>query len=502
MSADTVPNLRIPPPHPNGNGARQQDATPLHPVVTRPRVIAELCEQFAAVCESAVDPLEIASALEFEGLNDQTVRERYGAPDVFALGEEMYRLVARRPAEPEPAGDPWRVSKFRPALHGLLYGLPTVCFTAAGGLLAGPGAFRTLVVALLSSWAMSQGLAYLGYRRLGGGDLAQAKRVLRVGLVLGLAGVDLAFAVAALLIPMPVNALIFGFGLGAYMLGATVLLVLGSERLLLIVLAPGVLGSAAFLALGRPPQLEYAVWAALAATPLLAVGLALICTSRGTGPRRGEQPVPGPAPGPATGRLLPPADLIGALPSAGFGLVAAGLVIYPVVAGLHGDGGANTGALLASLPLTLSMGAAEWMLIWYRRRSQRLLRRTREPRKFARRARLVLFAALLQYLAAAAALIAAVVAIAAWTRLVHLQWTVMPQVVAYLLLGGALFLALLLQAFGSRSFPLIACALALAFEVFYRGLGVFGQIVACTELLIVLAGYAALVLGRAVRHAC
>jgi hypothetical protein len=31
---------------------------------------------------------------------------------------------------------------------------------------------------------------------------------------------------------------------------------------------------------------------------------------------------------------------------------------------------------------------------------------------------------------------------------------------------------------------------------------VFGQIVACTELLIVLAGYAALVLGRAVRHAC
>jgi len=502
VSADTAPDLRIPPPHPNGGGARQPDAPPLQPAVTRPRVIAELCEQFAAVCESAVDPLEIASALEFEGLNDQTVRERYGAPDVFALGEEMYRLVPRRPAEPAPAGDPWRVSKFRPALHGLLYGLPTVCFTAAGGLLAGTGSFRILIVALLSSWAMSQGLAYLGYRRLGGGDLAQAKRVLRAGLVLGLAGVDLAFTAAALLMPVPVNALIFGFGLGAYMLGATVLLVLGAERLLLVVLAPGVLGSAAFLALGRPPQLEHAAWAALAATPLLAVGLALICTSRGTGPRRGEQPVPGPAPGPATGRLLPPADLIGALPSAGFGLVAAGLVIYPVVAGLHGDGGANTGALLASLPLTLSMGAAEWMLVWYRRRSQRLLRRTRELRKFASRARLVLFAALLQYLAAAAALIAGVVAIAAGTRLVHPQSEVVPQVVAYLLLGGALFLALLLQAFGSRAFPLIACVLALAFEVFYRGLGVFGQIVACTELLIVLAGYAAIVLGRAVRHAC
>jgi hypothetical protein len=497
MSADTVPDLRIPPPHPNGDGARQRDLAAVQPAVTRPRVIAELCEQFAAVCESAVDPLEIASALEFEGLNDQTVRERYGATDVFALGEEMYRLVPRRPAEPEPATDPWRVSKFRPVLHGLLYGLPTVLFTAAGTLLAGPAAFRILVVALLSSWTMSQGLAYLGYRRLGGGDLAQAKRVLRMGLVVGLAGVDLAFAAVTLLIDVPLPALIFGFGLGAYMLGATVLLVLGAERLLLVVLAPGVLGSVAFLALGRPPQLEHAAWAALAATPLLAIGLALICTSRGTGPRPGGQPVPGPAPG----RLLPPADLIGALPSAGFGLVAAGLVVYPLVAGVHGHGGANTGALLASLPLTLSMGAAEWMLIWYRRRSQRLLRRTRELRKFASRARLVLFAGLLQYLAAAAALIVAVVAIAAWTGLVHPQWEVVPQIVAYLLLGGALFLALLLQAFGSRSFPLIACALALTFEVFYRGLGVFGQIVACTELLIVLAGYAALVLGRAVRHA-
>jgi hypothetical protein len=43
---------------------------------------------------------------------------------------------------------------------------------------------------------------------------------------------------------------------------------------------------------------------------------------------------------------------------------------------------------------------------------------------------------------------------------------------------------------------------ALAFEVVFRGLGMFAQIVACTELLIVLAGHAALVLGRAVRHAC
>ena len=42
---------------------------------------------------------------------------------------------------------------------------------------------------------------------------------------------------------------IFGVGLGAYMLGATVLLVLGAERLLLAALAPGVVGATVFLLL-------------------------------------------------------------------------------------------------------------------------------------------------------------------------------------------------------------------------------------------------------------
>ena len=60
------------------------------------------------------------------------------------------------------------------------------------------------------------------------------------------------------------------------------------------------------------------------------------------------------------------AELRGALPSAGFGLVAAGLLVFPVAAGVRGLEGANTGALLASLPLALSMGAAEWLLVWYR----------------------------------------------------------------------------------------------------------------------------------------
>ena len=489
-------HTRVPPVT---NGARRLTVAPAEDA--KPRDLAELCEQFILVCESAVDPLEISSALEFDGLNDQAVRELYGVPDVFALAEEMYRRVPRRPAEPEPVADPWRISKLRSAMHGLIFGLPAVCFPAASGLLNGPGVLRALVVALLSSWALSQGLAYLGYARLGRSGAVQAGRVLLAGMTAGTGAVGLAMALTALTERVHLPVLIFGFGLGTYMLGATVLMVLGAEGLLLVVQAPAVLGSATYLALGRPHYLEYAVWGALAATPALAFGLAMWRAGRESGfsgQRRNRNAKTREAAGP----LITVAELRGALPSAGFGLVAAGLLVFPVAAGLPGLQGPNTGALLGSLALALSMGAAEWTLAWFRRRTQRLLRATREVPAFARRARLALLAALLQYLAAAALLTAVVVAVATAARLIHPHWAIAPQIAAYLALGGAMFVALVLQAFGSRIFPLIACAAALAFEVLWHRLGVPGQLAACTGLLVVLTGYAALVLGKAVRHAC
>ncbi len=453
-----------------------------------PRTVAALCEQFAAVCESAVDPLEIASALEFEGLGDQAAKRRYGYPDVFALAQDMYFRVQRQPAEPDAPTDPWAGnSKLRPALHGLLYALPGVCFPAAVGLLIGPGVEVALIVALLAAWSMGQGLAYLGYIRLGRTmDMDQTRRLLRVALVAGLAVVTAALAVTGHVVHAPLSALLFGAGEGVYMLGAGTLMVLGAEGWLMVALGPGVLYSAAFLALGRPPQLEHVAWATMASTPLLALALAFVFTQRS---------------GPAKGKLFHRDEWLGTLPAVGFGLVAAGLLIFPVAAGPHGHGGINVGALLAALPLSLSMGAAEWSLLWYRRRTQRLMRATRDMRGFGLRARLILLCAVLQYVAAAAVLTAAAVVIADATGLVHFERAYLPQLAAYGALGAAMFLALTLQALGSRIFPLVACAAALAFEIVFRDLGVLGQIVACTWLLVVVGGFALVVLGRVVRHA-
>ena len=453
-----------------------------------PRTVTALCEQFAEVCQSAVDPLEIASALEFEGLGDQAAKRRYGYPDVFALAQDMYFRVQREPAEPEGPPDPWAdSSKLKPALHALLYALPGVCFPAAVGLLIGHGVEIALIVALLAAWSMGQGLAYLGYTRLGlTMDTDQTRRVLRVALACGLAVVAAALAVTGYVVHAPRPALLFGAGEGVYMLGAGTLMVLGAEGWLMVALGPAVLYSSAFLALGRPPQLQHIAWGTMASAPLLALALALIFTQQ-TGPR--------------TGKLFERAEWLGALPAAGFGLVAAGLLIFPVAAGPHGHGGINVGALLAALPLSLSMGVAEWSLLWYRRRTQRLMLTTRDMRGFGLRARLILICAVLQYVAAAAVLTALAVAIAGKTGLVHPKLAYLPQLAAYGALGAAMFLALTLQALRSRVFPLVACAIALALEIVFRDHGVQAQIVACTGLLVVVGGFAVVVLGKAVRHA-
>jgi hypothetical protein len=478
----------------NGSGrVRPMDTAELQRITSAnghshtPRTVTALCEQFAPVCQSAVDPLEIASALEFEGLGDQAAKLRYGYRDVFALAQDMYFRVPRQPAEPEAPPDPWQGSKLRPALHGLLYGLPGVFFPAAIGLLAGPGILVTLIVALLVAWSAGQGLAYFGYTRLGRTmDMNEARRVMRFALLGGLAVVTVAMAVTGHLVHATGSVMLFGAGEGVYMLGAGVLMVIGTERWLLAALAPGVLGSAAFLALGQPPSLAHPTWALLAATPVLALALAIVFTRT-----------------PGQGIIQRPdsTEWIGALPAMAFGLVAAGLLTFPIAVGPHGHGGVNTGALLAALPLSLSMGAAEWSLLWYRRRTQRLLRETTQTRVFAVKSRLALLAALLQYLAVAVVLTALTVAVATAAGIVEPKLAYLPQLAAYAALGGAMFLALMVMAMGLRIFPLVASAIALAFEIVARDLGVLAQIVACAELFLVLGIYAAVMLGRAVRHA-
>lgn len=445
----------------------------------------DLARRMATVCESAVSPLEIASALEFNGISDRAARESYGADDVFALARELYDRVPRRPA-PAPDDDGPAPSRLRPLLHGALYALPAACFPAARPLLGGPGVLAALVTALLTGWGLSGGLAVVGYGRLGAGGPVQAGRVLRAGLACCLAAGALVMTVTALAAGSGPPAAAFGTGEIAYMVAAAVLLVTGSERWLLVALAPAVAGSAAYLILGEPPALTHLVWAALAATPVLACVLAL--TLQETRAPRGDRSHPAlgyAGPGLAPSRV----ELTAALPALVFGVLAGGLLTLPVISGPAGTGGLNPGAVTAAVPLALSMGAAEWSLAWYRRTGQRLLRSSGEPGWFAARARRAAAGALGQYTAVLVALVAVALGVAVGSGQVTPGWPLFGAALGYALLGAGMFAALALQTVLVRAVPLAACALALAVEWALRGHGLVTQIAVPAALAAALAGY-------------
>lgn len=443
-----------------------------------------LLEQLHDVCASAVDPLEIAACLEFEGIGD-TQAQRYGFDDVFALAAMAFETVPRRPVEPEAPPDPWAAERRSPVLHALCYGLPAIFFPAAGGLLRGPGALPVLVTALLVAWSATQVVGHLGYARLGAAEPEAAFGALRRAAAGAIVVVAAAVTGTALLTHAGAGVWSFALGEGTYMAGASVLLVLAQAGALLQALAPGVLASAAYLAAGRPGGVAAPLaWAALASTPVVTLVLSALRTRA-----------------PARSGAIRPSELVSAMPAAGFGLVAAGLLALPVVDGLRGRGGLNPGALLASLPISLSMGVGEWRLLWYRRRMRHLLRSIAEPARFAARARRALAAATGQYAAAAAGLLVLAAVVAGLAGLVRIGTGVTLELVAYFLLATAMFLALVFQALGARAIPLVLASGAVASELALGHLGAVAILGTSAGLLAGLAAYGLVELARAVRHA-
>ncbi|RKE21015.1 hypothetical protein [Streptomyces sp. TLI_171] len=110
--------------------------------------VRELLDANRELCEQAVDPLEIAAALEDSGLaTDGTARYRHA--DVFGLAEELYARVPRRPPvrEPLPQAGPLHglpAAALRGAAAHLLPLLPALTLGGLPGgalaVLAGAGA--------------------------------------------------------------------------------------------------------------------------------------------------------------------------------------------------------------------------------------------------------------------------------------------------------------------------------------------------------------------------
>ncbi|MEU3848116.1 hypothetical protein [Streptomyces sp. NPDC029554] len=450
------------------------------PSWARPDPVDELAERLEDFAAAAVHPDEIAALLESDGLSDEQIRERYGVRNSFALAETLYARVERRHPEPEgPAPDPWRIGLLGCLLRGLVFALPGLAYVLGAPLFTGPGDFGLpagtvpLLAGALCGWTWNQGLAHRAYAWLGLGDRTAARRALLFGAPAGaLLGALVALGCAGGAAPAVVA---FAAGQSCYLAAATVLLVLGRERHLLVALAPMAMGAVLSLVDPLPEAAGLALLlGSLAAVALLALrevapvpkdtarwtaGFVAVLPlgAFGTVPAPARAAAPAPTPAPAPRHRVGP-RLTGSLPYALFGLGTGVLVLHAALGDVLAGGTGSAVAAPAAVALTLSMGPAEWLLYRFRSDSLAALRSSGTAREFRRRAVRTVARCLAGYLAALLAL--GLAAAALWP---HAPAPGGVRTTGLLLLGVVLWTGLLLQSFGAvTGATAVCCAAALA----------------------------------------
>lgn len=406
------------------------------------------------LCTQAVDPFEIAAGLEAAGISDRQARTEYGAASVFELADAMYDLVPRRPSHEGTSIDPWQRPVIRHLLRGLLYGLPGLLYAVALTMLQTGFDAVLLLGATIVATGIGQGLSLLGHTLIGRRQKEAAVSLFQVALVFGVlmgALIMIAGAVTGSLSPAAVLA---GFQF-AYLLAATVLMIMDASFLLLAVLAPGVVLAVLELsgAAAIPRELALGVLALCVATAVAAAWSQLNATPAATIERL------------RAGFGLSRSDFATGGAYVVYGLATAGLVAFAVVdaIGRHGPSAAGPIALMM-LPLVASLGVAEWLVYRLRSRALALLRQTTSVGAFRVLSRSELARTVVAYGSVLAALTFAV--IIAFPQEPALPFIL--SITAYGVLGLALFCLTGLLSLGQHRQALGLAITALVFDSVLR----------------------------------
>lgn len=497
-AADTLPAI----PRPRRDG----------PVAADP--MDDLANRLDGLVAAAVHPDEIAAILESDGMTDEYIRLTYGRHDSFALAEELYARVPRSFPEPQDAPDPWKVPLTACLLRGVIFALPGLAYLLGAPLLDGPpdrlglpAGTVTLLAGALIGWAWDQALSHRAYSWLGLGDRAAAGRTLLVGAPAG----SLLGTAAALAVPGgPPFSSAFAAGQALYVGAATVLLVLGRERVLLAALGPMAAGAVLALLVDLPVPLRVTL---LGASLLAACALAVRELPLAQGLRTAARRIRSwarrrPGEGPVRWRMLRGAEeefaprgprLGDSVPYGVFGLGTGLLVLYAALGEVLAGGPAEAVAAPSAVALTLSMGPAEWLLHRFRSGSLAGLRAARSPGAFRRRMLTTLAGCLATYLAVLLAL--GLTGTLLWPGAPGLTGL---RVGTLLLLGAVMWTGLLLQSFGAVRPAAVVCASAAVAQTLalLAGLGQprLVQLLVAATAATALATLVCLLLGRATAH--
>ena len=294
------------------------------------------------IAQAAVDPLEIAAALEATGVPNRLIVGTFGHRDVFDLAQHV-----ERPAEPVAVDVP-RSGGLADLKRGAMFAVPGLAFTDVLGVGGVSLAWWCLPLALTLGWAVGQLVASVGY------TLAASDERLSTGARLGVLTLFPAIAAASTVAigiqggPVRSAGVVVVAAFVTYMTAAAILLVDGRERALGWSLIPA--GCAAVIALWGSwlPRRATLTIGAESITVIVVVVAALYRSPRvGRGTRR-----------------LHLRDLTGAvqhfLHGAACGLLVSIVLTLALVSGEPTPVGDATSASIVSWPLLLSLGVMEW----------------------------------------------------------------------------------------------------------------------------------------------
>ncbi|MFE3455807.1 hypothetical protein ACFXJ8_43585 [Nonomuraea sp. NPDC059194] len=368
----------------------------------------ELVEQVRPRLSQAVEPLQVAAALESEGLNDKVARERYGHPDVFSLAEAVYARLGRDEPAPPPTELP--VAAWRSLVHGPLYAMPAALLPAVTALIGVQWLMPGLVVTTGIGWVLGSVLSRIAYGLVGRGSPGTAARTLRWGLV---AGVVLAGG-TAMLWDGPASTVVLAVAQLTFQICSGILLFHRREGLLAALMLPATGAGVLYVVTGHPLVALAAV--TLGVVSISAVACAAVLLTR---PSRPDGPVP-------LDRDLGVAALYSGLTAAFLLQAEAAYVVARPDLAITGAG------------LVLGMGVLEWQAHRFDAAVRGVVRQVCYPAEFTAQGHRLLVRGLGGSIAALAVLTAVPVA---FTQ-VSLPGVVMAA--AHVVLGGAYFMAFLL----------------------------------------------------------
>ncbi|WP_432943043.1 hypothetical protein ACQPXM_39180 [Kribbella sp. CA-253562] len=383
----------------------------------RHQLAAELVERPGSA--PPVDAYEVAAALEASGISDRTASERYGRPDVFALGAELLPSLRMQAVGHTHAVRAARVAVIPTLQRGLVFVLPALLTGSAMGGRTAQLEVVLLLAAVAYGWAASQGVAYAGYALTSAGSLPEARRLMRdlavVALVPALVGAGLVWwqlPAAGYVLAVAVSQI-------AYVLASTVGVVLRRPGVMLAALLPGLLVAVPDMLSAWPPR--PVVLGGIGVSVVATVTAALVMC------RGGRRP----------GRAVRRTVLSDSRLYAAYGACLALLLTLGLVDGLVAP---TPGLSLTLLPLVGGVVVAEWQLERYRSQAGLVLQTTTSAAAFGQLIRRALLRCSAGYLLVLVGLTALLTLSSDLTTVIALRFG------ATVLLGWAFLAALLLVA--------------------------------------------------------